>query len=271
MSAFRLYSKLDTFYGETGELLAGGYLRFYAAGTTTDQDVFGEKALATNNGSQVALDASGRPVHDIWADTSNAYFVELYDADDVKQGEADNVEIPGGTSQAVPVPDTDEFLTGDGTTYSVEDLSDRLVPDPTGQADKVLSTDGTSLTWIAKPADGADGTSDTSDTSTTFKVGDFLVQTGSDSAPASSSKSTTKAVTFATAYDAAPLCISIEPTTGGPTPSGVFPKWAITTRSASGFTVEFNTKTGGTSADNQSGSDITSAVTFKYAAFGIKA
>jgi hypothetical protein len=271
MAAYRVYSKRDTWYGLQAQLLPGGYVKFYEAGTTTDKDVFGEKALATNNGNQIALDASGRLVYDVWADTSDSFFVEWYDADGAKQGEEDNVEIPGGTSQAVPVPDTDEFLTGDGTTYSVEDLSDRLVPDPTGQADKVLSTDGTSLTWIAKPADGADGTSDTSDTSTTFKVGDFLVQTGSDSAPASSSKSTTKAVTFATAYDAAPLCISIEPTTGGPTPSGVFPKWAITTRSASGFTVEFNTKTGGTSADNQSGSDITSAVTFKYAVFGIKA
>ena len=86
--------------GAVRQLLPGGYLKFYSAGTTTPKDVFGEKALTTNNSSTIALDASSRPSLDVWG--SGAYFVEIYDTDDNKQGEADNVEIPGGEATAFP-------------------------------------------------------------------------------------------------------------------------------------------------------------------------
>lgn len=273
MAAFRLFSKLTTFYGDSGELLAGGSLKFYEAGTTTPANVYGEKALTTNNGSTIALDASGRPADDIWADTTSSFFVELYDADSVKQGEMDNVEVPGGTAQVVPVPAANFFLTGDSTNYLTEDLSDRLVPDVTGQADKVLSTDGAVLTWVAKPADGAAGVSDTSTTSTSIVVGDKMIQFGNDSAPAAGSggKSTTKAVTFGTAFAATPKIVKITPTDGTVTPSGCLVRYAVTSKSTTGFTVKFSTLTGGTSADNTSGSDITSAVAFDWEATGAKA
>src|SRR3982751_6133788 len=96
MPAFRLYDKAQTWFGSTGALLAGGYVKFYTAATTTPQAVYGDRALTTNNGSTIAMDASGRLVHDCWADAADAYFVEWYNADDVKQAEADYVELPGG-------------------------------------------------------------------------------------------------------------------------------------------------------------------------------
>ena len=268
MSGFRLFSKLNTFYGLTGQLLALGYLKFYEAGTTTPADVFGEQDLSTNNGSTIALDSSGRPDVDIWGDIADSYLVEVYAADDTLQGSADDIGVPGGSGTAFPALVDGEFLTSDGVVLLFDSI--RQVPDPTGQDTKILGVVGSTLTWIPKPADGAAGTSDTSNTSTTFKVGSFLGQTGSDSAPASSNKSTTKSVVFAKTYDATPVHISITPTSGGVTPNGVFPKWAVTAKSTTGFTVAFNTTTGGSSADSYSGSNITSAVGFDWIAFGVR-
>jgi hypothetical protein len=99
-AAFRLYSKLQTFYSDDGTLLAGGYLKFLAAGTTDTKDVYGEKDLTTNNGNQIALDASGRPTLAIWG--SGQYDVELYTSADVKVGEDLLVEVPGGEDTALP-------------------------------------------------------------------------------------------------------------------------------------------------------------------------
>lgn len=254
-AAFRLYSKMDTFWGLTGQLLPGGYLKFYDAGTTTPKDVFGEKALATNNGSTIALDASSRPSLDVWG--SGAYFVEIYDADDNKQGEADNVEIPGGEATALPALVDGEFLTNDGSVMSWAEV--REVPDPTGHADEVLSSDGTALTWIQKPSNGADAND---------PITDGRIQSGTDSASASGAKIATKSVTFGTAYSAAPIVVATVKGTA-PTSSGAYPKVSITAVSTTGFTVTFSTTTGGTSADSFSGSDLSGTTNFNWIAVGV--
>jgi len=271
MASFQLYSKLDTFFDQAAQLLAGGYLKFYTAGTTTPQDVYSNKALTTNIGSTVALDASGRPIHDCWGSTTAGYFVELYDADDVKQGETDNKELPGGTGQTVPVPGPDEFLTGDLTNFDVENLANRLVPDPSGQTNKVLSTDGTILTWIAKPADGVAGTSDV-DTSVTnvLKINSaWQFVKGSGSATQSGGRSCSASVTFVDAFSATPIVL-VQPKGGAPTSAGnIYPHAYVTAVSATGFTVVFSTLTGGSSADSSnSNSAITSDVPFDFLAVG---
>lgn len=268
MSAFRLFSKLNTFYGLTGQLLALGHLKFYAAGTTTPQDVYGEQALSTNNGSTIALDSSGRPNVDIWGNIADSYFVEVYAADNSLQGSADDVGVPGGSGTAFPALVDGEFLTSDGVVLLFDAI--RQVPDPAGQDTKILGVVGSTLTWIPKPTNGAAGVANVSNTATSFKVETMLTQMGSDSAPASGNKTTTKSVVFAKAYDSTPPYIGISPTSGGVTPNGVFPKWAVTAKSATGFTVTLNTLTGGTSADSQSGSDITSAVGFDWIASGVR-
>src|SRR5690606_10010303 len=138
-AAFRLYPQFSTFFSDDGTLLSGGELRFFSAGTSTPKDVFGEKALSTNNGSTIDLDAAGRPEHPIWG--SGQYDVDLYDADGVKVGEDLTVEIPGGEATALPALQAGEFLTNDGSVMSWDEILQ--VPDPTGSANKILSTDGT--------------------------------------------------------------------------------------------------------------------------------
>lgn len=274
MPAFRLYDKIQTWYGLSGQLLAGGYFKFYVAGTTTPQDVFGEKALTTNNGSQVALDSSGRLVHDVWGNTDDAYFVEVYDADDVKQGEADNIEVPGGAGQTVPVPNSGEYLTGDGVNFITEDLTSFLLPDQTGHSNDILGTDGTTASWIAKPSDGSPGTSDITVGSGYVQWeaagGKMREQYGTSTATNSNTRTCSKSIVYAQAYSSTPVptivpTFAAAPTTGG----NVYPHWDITASSTTGFTVTFSTYTGGTSADSSSSNSVISSdVPFAWSARG---
>jgi hypothetical protein len=250
---------MDTFWGLTGQLLAGGYLNFYSAGTTNPKHVYADNTLAdgTDNGTTVALDASGRPSVDIWG--SGSYFVELYDADDVKQGEADNVEIPGGAAQTIPIPDPGEFLTGDGTNILVAEI--RQVPDPTGHADEVLSSDGATLTWIAKPADGADGTSDLDAVGLTDKT----IRSGSATGTSSGGRTQDVAVTYSTPLGAAADFIGIEITSAALSTGGTMPSWSFVATSTTGFTVRF---TMGEIDDTRSDFNFNAGVAFNYWAIG---
>jgi len=275
MPAFQLYDKIQTWYGLSGQLLAGGYFKFYVAATTTPQAVFGEKALTTNNGSQVALDSSGRLVHDVWGDTDDAYFVEVYDADDVKQGEADNVEVSGGAGQTVPVPGPDEYLTGDGTNFLTVDLSAKLLPDQTGHSNDILGTDGTTASWVDRPADGAAGAAANITVGSGYiqweaTGGKVREQYGTSTATNANTRTCSKAITFAQAYTSAPVVTIVPTFAAAPTTGGnVYPHWDITSVSTTGFTVTFSTYTGGSSADaSSSNAVISSDVPFAWTSRG---
>lgn len=265
MAAFRLFDQLRTFYGLSGQLLAGGYLSFYEAGTTTPANVYGDQDLSVNNGSTVALDASGRPNVDVWGDAATAYKVALYDADDVKQGEIDNLEVPGGAGQTIPVPDPGEFLTGDGTNFIAAAI--REVPDPTGSADKILSTDGTDLQWVAKPADGSDGTANVSQDSTGFTVENMAIVTGTGSGTNAGGRTQTANVTFPVAFTSVPVFVDVVPSDTALSTYGNMPSWSVTSKSTAGFTVKF---TMGELDDSQAGFDFNSAVDFAYIAVGVR-
>lgn len=264
MAAFRLYDKTQTWFGMTCQPLPGGYFKFYEAGTLTPANVYGNRDLSTNNGSQVDLDASSRLEHECWADTADAFFVEIYDADDVKQAEVSYFETPGGAGQVIPIPSAGEYLTGDGVQFLVEDLTDNLLPDQTGHSNEILGTDGSVAAWVARPADGA---SDVEAAAGTFTANDgtdtFQILSGTDSAPASGTVGTTKSITFSTAFGATPV-VHVLPTSssnpGGPT----VPE--LTSVSTSGFTVRFDVAEG-----NASNSNITNAVPFNWSAIGLKA
>lgn len=262
-AAFRLYSKLEPQWGSSRQLLTGGYFKFYTAGTLTPKDVYGEKALTTNNGSTVLLDASGRPNVDIWG--SGSYFVELYDSDDVKQGEADNVEIPGGDATVLPVLQSGEYLSGDGSgNYIAVDLSNSLLPDQTGHSNEVLGTDGSTASWIAKPADGTDGADGTSDL-TAVGLDGKTIRTGSATGTNAGDRTQSVSVTYATALGAAADFIGITVTNASLSSYGNSPSWRFTASSTTGFTVVF---TMGELDDSQSGFDFNAGVAFRYWAIG---
>lgn len=272
MAAFLLFDKITTWHGSAGELLAGGQFRFFEVDTTTPQDVYGDRDLSVNNGETVDLDASGRLEHECWADTTASYYVELYDADGVKQGEVSHIEVPGGQGQVIPVPNSGEFLTGDGTNFLVDDLSERLIPDPSGHSNEQLGNDGTTVFWEAKP--------EAPELPVTISDGKFVfgatgsdfaqVLYGADSVAGGGGKSASKSVTFATAFKSGTTPKVVVSLTGSaPTSSGAQPKIAVSSVNATGFTYAVTTLTGGTSADNYTGSDLTGTVNVAWHAIGI--
>jgi hypothetical protein len=272
MPSFRLVDKTRTFFGLQGQLLAGGYLKFYQAGTTTPQDVYGNKALSINNGSQIDLDSSGRLSVDVWADTDDTYFMELYDAADVKQGELDNMEVPGGAGQTIPIPNDGEFLSGDGTNLLVVSLDGKLLPDMAGNANKILTTDGSVASWGAKPADGAAGVSDIVITASSVKWSNgsshVLQQRGTDTVAGGGGLSVSKSITFGTAYSSAPKVLVTVNGSNASSAGNVEVKWRVSAVSTTGFTVTFDTHTGGSSADLSGNGNLTGTVSFDWEAIG---
>jgi hypothetical protein len=275
MPSFRLVDKTRTFFGLQGQLLAGGYLKLYQAGTTTPQDVYGNKALSINNGSQIDLDSSGRLSVDVWADTADRYFMEVYDAADVKQGELDDMEVPGGPGQTIPIPNDGEVISGDGTNLIVISLDGKLLPDMAGNANKILGTDGSVASWGAKPADGAAGVSDIAITSGSVKLSNgtshVLEQWNTDSVAGGGGLSVSKSVTFPVAYSATPN-VNIIVTGGNASSAGnVEVDWRLSAVSTTGFTVVFSSRTGGSSADLSGNSTLTGTINYAWKATGATA
>jgi hypothetical protein len=232
LAAYRIYSRLNTFFGLSGQLLAGGYLKFYAEESTTPKNVYGDEALTVNNGSQIDLDASGRPEDDIWG--SGDYFVELYDSAGVKQGDADNVAIYGGSAATIPMLSSGQFLSGNGTVFQAVTIIQ--VPDPTGQSGKILGNNGTGPLWQDPPATP---TAPYTVTSSSLLIGTLLDQWGTGTAPAAASaKSSSVNITFGTAFTSTPYHASVTITNaGGSTPSGAICTVAVTNLTTTGMTV----------------------------------
>lgn len=259
MPTFRILDPFPVYLNLAGQLTDGGSLKFYDSGTTTPRDVYGDPDKTVNNGSSVLIGSDGRPVHDIWGDGN--YRVRLYDADGTLIGEADNVQIDGGTGTAIPAMVSGRFLTNDGAVLSWDDV--RQVPDPTGSAGKVLGNDGANLVWQAPPApmvpDIVTGAS-------SLQVGvtgssKFLIQIGSGSCPASGNSSTSSTITFAKAYTTMPVVV-ITPTTNTAASAGI-PVGSVIGKSLTGFSAFFNN-----AVFLDEGGAINNPVTFDWVAFG---
>ncbi|GAA0260668.1 hypothetical protein [Rhodanobacter caeni] len=281
--AFRLINPAPQFFTVDGKVLAGGNLYFTDTGTSNPRPTYADPGLSAENTNPVILDASGRANADIWMD--GVYRVVLKDSSGATMWTRDDVQgpadLPGLAGQegyflstdgetliwkpVLQVPDVsgqaDKILTNDGATPYWADPSSQL-PAQTGHAGQFLTTDGTDASWAAIA--GA------SSTSGSITVGNQLVQFGIDTAPSSGGKTTSKSVTFPTAYASAPR-VFIQPNGSGPTPSGIYVRASALTINAGNFTAGFSTATGGTSADNYSRSNITSSFTFGWLAVGTKA
>lgn len=254
MPTFRILDQFPVYLNLSGQLADGGSLKFYDSGTTTPRDVYGDPAKTVNNGSSVTIGSDGRPVVDIWGDGS--YRVRLYDADDTLISEADDVEIQGGGGTAIPALETGKVLSNDGATLQWTDV--REVPDPTGSSGKVLGNDGINPIWQSLPAPP---NPPIVNTGTSVKIGTMLIQTGTDSAPASSAHTTTKAVTFATAFTTL-LGVFITPTSTNITSVGFNAIAALAASGTTGFTAQFD-------INESSGSlNIINPVSFQWVAFG---
>lgn len=147
MSAFLIPDPRPVYFTSTGQVAAGGSLKFFQAGTTTPLDVYGDSNLFTNNGAVLALGSDGRTSVDVWGDGTQAYRVQLFDVNGGLQFDVDNVGLPGGSGNQIPTLQTGKVLSNDGAVLVWTDI--QVVPDPTGQSGKFLSSDGTNTSWAS--------------------------------------------------------------------------------------------------------------------------
>lgn len=266
MSGFRILDPFQVYTDLTGKLAAGGVLHFYAAGTTTDANVYGDEALSVNNGPTIDIGTDGRAVDDIWGDSTLAYRCRVYGADGTLIRDRDNLGIPGGTGTSIPTLESGDFLTNDGSSLLWAAVRQAL--DPSGASNKVMGSDGTNLVWVDKPANGSNGSAGTNANVTVTPLsvkwnngtGDlFFIQGASDSAAASGIPSTSKAITFPTAFKTL-LGVYVITTGNSYATAGKLGIPAITAKNTTGFTVAFDTNT---TTDN-----IFASVPFDWIAFG---
>lgn len=125
--AFRITDPAPVFWAEDARA-AGGTVEFYESGTMTPKSVYAEKALTTDLGNEIDLDAEGRLEVDAWG--SGAYTVVVKDADGVQISSRDNVEAPS----ELPAPSEEgaAVVVVDGA-YALSTL--RTLPDYSGADD----------------------------------------------------------------------------------------------------------------------------------------
>lgn len=258
----------------TGDVCAGGTLKFFASGTLNAQDVYSDSALTTNIGSEVSLGSDGRAdggsgTITVYLDDSLQYRAQLFDANGALQWDVDPVNPQSASGTTIPTLVSGDFLTNDGSQLLWDVI--KQLPDPTGQSGKVVSTDGTTFTWIAKPADGGSGTNGTNAsvtvTSTSVKwsngTGDMAyIQSGSDSAPASGGHTSSKSITFPVAFKGTPK-VFVNATSSTFASAGYLAALSVTGQTTTGFNVSFDTN----SSDGSNG-NIVSALPFDWIAFG---
>lgn len=257
--AYQVESPVHTFFGNSGQLLAGGYLKFFEADTVTPKSVYADSGLTITNGATVPLDASGRPNEACWG--SGSYYLEVYDQNDVKQGE-NTATDPAGAALNIPIPNTGEFLTGDGAQILAQLLT--LIPDPTGFAGKFLGTDGTEIVWQAGPdAPEAPTIPTFTSSSSSFQIAGYLFQLGTGSAAPTGGHRASASITFPTAFSAAETPkVFITPTIVQASSYGFIPAASAPSVTATGFSAAFDTNEGSSSGA------LTNTVTFNWMAFG---
>ena len=81
------------FLDNNGDILSGGKIYTYAAGTTTPATTYTSSSGVTQNSFPIILDSAGRPTEEIWLDADTTYRFDVADSDDVLIRSYDN--IPG--------------------------------------------------------------------------------------------------------------------------------------------------------------------------------
>ena len=109
------------FLNNSGNVLSGGLLYTYAAGTTTPLTTYTSSTGLTANSNPIVLDSAGRVPYQIWLTDGSAYKFVLQTSAAVQIGAWDNVYAPGvnsisfGTTGLTPATATQGAVTVAGT------------------------------------------------------------------------------------------------------------------------------------------------------------
>lgn len=260
MSAYRPLGPFPQFLLADGTVNNGGLIYFYETDLTTLQDTWSDVGLTVLNSNPVVLDASGRPTTDIWG--SAAYGVVITDSLGANPRTFNNIQPDVGTGATIPSLVSGDFLTNNGSVLLWQAIAQ--LPDPTGHAGQILFTDGTLDYWgaVPTPADP-----DIAITANSFQAGistnpsKFLVQMGTDTAPASGVYQTTRSITFPIPFTTC-LHASAQPLTNSQ-PGGPVVSYPSSAASALGVTFSFDVAEASGTTPN-----IVNPVPFTWVAMG---
>ena len=101
------------FFTDDNEVLSGGKIYTYAAGTTTPQATYTSVAGTSVNSNPIILDSGGRLPEDMWLSEGVTYRFVLTDANDVQIGEYDDI---GGINDISTESIAWSTITGTPTT-----------------------------------------------------------------------------------------------------------------------------------------------------------
>lgn len=85
------YPRFKAFDSNTGQMLIGGRLYFFLAGTVTPATVYQDQALTIAHSHPIQLDGAGEA--EVWLDPAVAYKAVLHDAADVFLWSVDNIQV----------------------------------------------------------------------------------------------------------------------------------------------------------------------------------
>lgn len=225
MPGFRLLDQFPVFLDRLGLPASGGRLSFYESGTTTPKNVYGDPDLTVNNGPTVLIGTDGRAIKDIWG--SGVYRVRLYAADNTLIAEADNVQIPGGGGMTIPPLQAGQALFNDGSILIWRAI--RELPDPSGQAGKIVGTDGTNYFLQAVAAQFSPVIKPGS-----IQLGTQLFQWGGDTIAPTNTTVANKAINFNTPFASVDRAFGTLNTSSGISSSGGIPSLGIAEVSLTG-------------------------------------
>jgi hypothetical protein len=245
MASFRILNQAPQYLLANGRVNAGGKLFFYETDLTTPKDTWAEQALSTLNANPVTMDAAGRTLTDVWGE--GEYGVVMADADDVVIWTRNNVQASGDVGTEIPALEDGLFLSNDGSVLSWQPILQ--VPDPAGHDGDVLYSDGEISYWGPLPETEDPAEPDIVIGTRRVQIGNsgdntkFVTIWGTDTAPSTGTKGTSKAVSIGEDFDALWM-ITLTVMVPQATPSGAMVDSAAInwTQDAAGnsFTAVFN-------------------------------
>ncbi len=181
----------------------GGSIQFYAINTTTPKATFADFAQTVTNPNPVPLDSAGRPEVPLWLDGDYSVTVRNADGETI---DTFDLRDPAAGGTTIPPLVSGRFLTNNGTSLQWSVI--RQLPDPSGQAGKVLSTDGANYLFTNLPAAP---TLPVEVFTTGVEIGDgtrkLRIITGTDTAPSSGTNRTSKTITFGVTFLTPPVWV----------------------------------------------------------------
>ena len=111
------------FFTDDGEILSGGKIYTYAAGTTTPQTTYTSVLGTSANANPIILNSGGRLPEDMWLSEGVLYRFVLTDANDVQLGEYDDI---GGVNDISTESVAWSTITGTPTTLAGYGITNAL-------------------------------------------------------------------------------------------------------------------------------------------------